>query len=132
MHDQMLATSGSSSSSPTPPRDRDPRSMLQWDSVQAHFMSHTHEMIRTSLSVLPASVPISAALACFEVVLALTTAPLNSSRAAKHLAGALTKVVNVALRYPDLRDEVYLQVCVFVCVCLCLCLCLYVCGWVGG
>lgn len=85
--------------------------MKNWDHVQSHFMSHTCDMIGTSLTILPASVPLSAALACFRVVLAVTTLPLSASRTAnKPLIADVTRAINTVIRYPDLRDEIYLQV----------------------
>ena len=87
------------------------RGMKNWDQVQSHFMSHTCDMIATSLTILPASVPLSAALACFKVVLAVTTLPLSASRNAnKPLIADVTRAINTVIRYADLRDEIYLQV----------------------
>jgi hypothetical protein len=130
MHDHKLGLSSNSSSSnnsaggsaahrgaglaASPTRAGSARGMKDWDVVQTHFMSHTRDMIATSLSVLPATVPVQAALECFKVVLAVTTEPITPSQSQATSTTAsiadVTRLINAVLRHPDLRDEVYLQV----------------------
>ena len=78
--------------------------------MQSHFMSFTRAMIVTSLSILPTTVPVAEALACFRVVLDVTTAPISTGHAAKSVIASVARLVQTAVRRPDLRDEVYLQV----------------------
>ena len=112
MRDQLIAGGDSKAAAAAAAAfdDKRKQDVKRFDTVQKHFMSHTRDMIKTSLSVLPASVPLSAALACFKVVLAVTTVPITSSRAAKDLAPDVTRAINTVVRYADLRDEIYLQV----------------------
>jgi hypothetical protein len=129
MHDHKLGLSSSNISAggsaadrvvgvaASPARAGSARGMKDWDVVQTHFMSHTREMIGTSLSVLPATVPVHAALASFKVVLAVTTEPISSSQSqvtrtnsTAALIADVTRLLNTVLRHADLRDEVYLQV----------------------
>jgi len=112
VHDHIVGCGGQPQSKHNKNREGTSSSneITDFDEIQRHFMSHTTEMIGTSLSILPTSVPLNAALACFKVVLSVTTVPFSTAHAAKQLVPAVTRAINTVIRYPDLRDELYLQV----------------------